>query len=137
MDLARTPSLRRFLRYALVGASTLAFDLCLLYIATSILGIPYYFSTPATFLIAVSINYFISRRFVFYGTKRSIHHGYAYFIIVALLGALATTGLVALLVSFAHLYYLLARVLVAGVIGIVNYLFNLHVNFKVAGMHHE
>ncbi len=136
MDKAQYRSLRRFLCYALVGASTLSFDLVLLYIATSLLGFPYYISTPASFLIAVSINYFISRRYVFKGTERAVHHGYAYFIGVALLGAFITTSLVALLVTSLHLYYLLARILVAGIIGIGNYLFNLHLNFKVAGIHH-
>ena len=126
---------KRFLRYAVVGASTLTFDLALLYVATSLIGIPYYISTPVSFLIAVSINYFISRKHVFVGTERAVHHGYAYFIGFALLGALVTTSLVAALVTFAHLYYLLARVLVAGVVGMANYLFNLYLNFKVAGLH--
>jgi putative flippase GtrA len=130
-----SPAIQRFLRYAVVGVSTLCFDLLLLYIATSLLHIPYYLSTPGAFLIAVSINYFISRTHVFKGTERAIHHGYAYFISVALAGAVLTTSLVALLVTFAHLYYLLARVLVAGVIGIGNYLFNLYVNFRVVGKH--
>lgn len=125
----------RFLRYAGVGVSTLAFDLVLLYAATSVIGIPYYLSTPACFLIAVSINYFISRRHVFTGTERTVRRGYTYFMAFALLGALATTSLVALLVTFAHLYYLFARVFVAGVVGMSNYLFNLYLNFKVAGEH--
>lgn len=135
MHFLKQPSVKRFLRYAVVGVSTLSFDLVLLFIATEFLHIPYYISTAGAFLIAVSINYFISRAHVFKGTERTIHHGYAYFIAVALLGAFLTTSLVTLLVSFAHLYYLLARVLVAGIIGIGNYLFNLHVNFKVAGKH--
>ncbi|MDB5236913.1 MAG: GtrA family protein [Parcubacteria group bacterium] len=125
----------RFLRYAAVGGGTLLFDLCLLYSATSIFGVPYFLSTPGAFLIAVSINYFISRRYVFKGSERLIHHGYAYFILVALAGAAVTTLSVAALVSALHLYYLLARILVAGIIGIGNYLFNLHLNFKVAGKH--
>lgn len=135
MDIAGNPSFTRFLRYAAVGVSTLALDLSLLYAATSLLGIPYYLSTPGAFLIAVSLNYFISRRFVFRGTERAVHHGYAYFIGAALLGALVTTGAVTLFVTFAHLYYLFARVLVAGFVGIANYLFNLYLNFRVAGHH--
>jgi putative flippase GtrA len=130
-----TPAFRRFLRYAIVGVSTLCFDLVLLYGATEFLHVPYYIATFGSFLIAVSINYFISRAHVFKGTDRAIHHGYAYFIGVAIIGALLTTALVTALVTYVHLYYLLARVLVAGIIGIGNYLFNLHVNFKVAGKH--
>lgn len=135
MEYLNRPSVKRFLRYFVVGASTLSFDLLLIYLATEFLHIPYYVSTFGAFLIAVSINYFISRRHVFRGTERKIHYGYVYFIGVALLGSLITTGLTTLLVTYAHLYYLLARLLVAGIVGIGNYLFNLHINFRVAGKH--
>jgi putative flippase GtrA len=129
------PGSLRFVRYSLVGVGTFAIDLALLYVATSIIGIPYYISTPCAFLIAVSINYSISRRFVFGKTERTWHHGYMYFASVAIAGAMATTSLVAFLVSVWGLYYLTARVIVAGVVGIGNYLFNLFINFKVVGKH--
>jgi putative flippase GtrA len=118
-----------------VGVGTLLFDLALLYVATTILSIPYYISTPVSFFIAVSINYAISRSHVFKETVRSWHGGYAYFILVAVGGAVLTTGLVIGLVTYFHLYYLVARVLVASIVGMGNYLINLHFNFKVAGTH--
>jgi len=123
----------RFLRYCAIGVSTFLLDLAMLYVAVSRWGIPYYLATPCTFLIAVSCNYALSRTFVFRGSQRSWHGGYLYFASVALLGAAATTGLVTVFVEFLGIYYLLARVLVAGVIGMVNYLVNLHFNFKVSG----
>ncbi len=135
MSTSLSPALRRFLRYAAIGVSTLAFDLLLIALLTQALGVPYYISTPIGFLIAVSINYFLSRRFVFHGTERRLHHGYAYFMGIALVGALAITGAVYLLVTYLALHYLVARVLVAGVVGMANYLINLYGNFKVAGLH--
>jgi putative flippase GtrA len=129
------PALQRFLRYAIIGVSTLLLDLVMLYIAVSVFGIAYYFATPCSFLIAITCNYMLSRRYVFTGTERSWRLGYAYFALVALLGAGITTGLVAGLVSLYGVFYLFARVLVAGVIGIGNYLFNLFINFRVAGRH--
>lgn len=135
MQWLRAPGTLRFFRYAVVGVSTLLFDLVLLWCLTELLGIPYYVSTPFAFLVAVSINYLLSRAHVFHGTERHIHHGYAYFIGIALLGAFVTTSGVAFLVSFFGLNYLLARVLVAGVVGIGNYLLNLYFNFKVVGHH--
>jgi len=137
MSLFSHPGVRRFLRYSLVGVSTLSFDLLLLYALTQYLSVPYYIGTPIAFLIAVSINYAVSRAFVFHGTKRKVHHGYFYFLSFALLGAVAITGVVTLLVTYVHLYYLVARILVAGVVGIANYLGNLHLNFKVVGVHHD
>lgn len=135
MSFFRSPALHRFLRYALVGGGTFGFDLILLYVVTEYLGVPYYLATAGAFLIAVSMNYFISRRFVFRGTERSLHRGYAYFITIALLGAALTTAGVALLVTYAGLYYMVARVLVAFVVGTINYLSNLFFNFRVVGMH--
>ncbi|HRH55901.1 MAG TPA: GtrA family protein [Candidatus Paceibacterota bacterium] len=131
----RNPALLRFLKYALVGGSTFAFDLLLIWIMTEFLGVPYYWSTALGFLIAVSINYFVSRRYVFKGTARRMHHGYLYFILFAGGGALVITGAVALLVSLLAFHYLVARIAVACVVGTGNYLFNLHYNFKVAGYH--
>lgn len=130
-----SPATIRFMRYAAVGISTLAFDLVLLYVLTEYVGIPYYIGTPLAFLVAVSINYLISRRLVFKGTARNHTTGYTYFIIIALVGATATTTGVAFLVQYGHLYYLLARVLVAGFVGVGNYLANLFFNFKVVGHH--
>ena len=126
----------RFLRYAGVGGSTFAFDLLILWVMTEFLGIPYYISTPLAFAIAVSLNYFASRLLVFQGTERLVHHGYVYFITVAGIGALLITASVAFLIEVLFLHYLVARVVVACVVGILNYLFNLYVNFKVVGRHH-
>lgn len=132
---AHKQTLARFARYLSVGVSTFVLDLGMLYVAVNFLGIPYYLATPGAFLIAVTCNYFISRPFVFKGSTRAWHHGYAYFILLAIAGAAATTVLVAALVSYAHMFYIVARILVAGIIGMVNYLVNLHHNFKVAGKH--
>lgn len=130
-----SPAVKRFLKYATVGGSTFAFDLALLWVMTEVFLVPYLLSTALAFLVAVSINYFVSRRYVFKGTSRRMHHGYVYFILIACGGALAVTGAVALLVTLFSMHYLVARVLVACVVGIGNYLFNLHFNFKVVGHH--
>ena len=137
MKALQSRALRRFGKYALVGGSTFLFDLLLIWVMTEVGGVPYYISTALGFMIAVSINYFVSRRFVFKGTERKIHHGYVYFIAVAGGGALLITGAVTALVATFALHYLVARILVACVVGIGNYLFNLHYNFKVAGHHYE
>ena len=128
-------SIKRFFSYTIVGGSTFAFDLVLLYILTDIGGVPYTVSTPLAFLVAVSINYALSRKFVFHKTTRTHPRGYMYFIGVALLGAFFITGAVLLLTSTLGISYLIARVLVACLVGTLNYLFNLYINFKVAGKH--
>ncbi len=130
-----TPTLQRFITYSAVGVSTFLFDLAMLFVAVHFLKIPYYIATPCTFLIAVSCNYIMSRKVVFTGTERGLYHGYANFAVVALFGAFITTSFVGGLVSLFGLYYLAARIVVAGVVGVGNYLFNLYINFKVVGKH--
>lgn len=131
----KRPAVVRFLKYTAVAGSTFIFDLFLIWIMTEFIGLPYYVSTWIGFVICVSINYFVSRRFVFKGTTRRIHHGYLFFIVVALGGASLVSGAVAFLVTTFSLHYLVARTLVACVVGFGNYLFNLYVNFKVVGQH--
>lgn len=126
---------KRFGRYLIVGVSTFLFDLALLYVAVTVFSVPYYIAVPCSFFIAVSCNYAISRRYVFRGTERAWHHGYLYFGIAAAIGALITTGLLSFLVATFAMHYVTARVLVACVVGVANYVFNLHLSFNVAGKH--
>jgi putative flippase GtrA len=128
-------SLVRFLKYASVGTSTFLFDLFLLYLLIDYIKIHYALATPLAFGVAVSINYFISRRFVFKGTLRSAPAGYGIFMVIALTGMATVTGLMVVFIEVFHLRYLPARIMIAGIVGLWNYFMNLYVNFKVAGQH--
>ncbi|MEK7079924.1 MAG: GtrA family protein, partial [Patescibacteria group bacterium] len=77
----------------------------------------------------------LSRLHGFRGTERSWHAGYGYFLLAAGSGALLSTSGVALLVLIFHLHYLVARILVAGFVGMLTYLINLRFNFRVMGTH--
>jgi putative flippase GtrA len=125
----------RFLKYSLVGVGTFLIDLSILFLATNYIGIPYYIATACSFLIAISINYSISRPFVFKQAKRAWRSGYFYFAGIGIGGALVTTGLVVVLVQYFNLYYIFARILVAGIVGIGNYLIHLYLNLRVANDH--
>jgi putative flippase GtrA len=128
-------ALKRFILYSFIGAGTFAFDLFLLFLFTDIMGMNYLVAVGIAFLIAVSINYILSRQFVFKGTTRGHSEGYSYFIIIAILGLVLVTGSMYVLVELLGVYYLVARVLIACLTGIWNYLMNLFFNFKVAGVY--
>lgn len=129
------PYLRRFLKYAVVGGGTFLFDLCLLYVFTDYVRVNYIIAAGLAFIIAVSINYFLSRRYVFRGSDKQWGTGYLHFLGIALAGMLIVMGGMYLLVGLLHVPYLLARIVIAGVTGVWNYLLNLFVNFKVVGKH--
>ncbi|MFA5997631.1 MAG: GtrA family protein [Candidatus Paceibacterota bacterium] len=126
---------RRFVRYSGVGVGTFLLDLALLFILTDFLQMQYVVATGLAFALAVSLNYVISRATVFRGTLRSHRRGYVNFILFALVGMGASMAGMHVLVSVFALYYIYARIAVAGFVGVWNYLMNLYVNFAVVGKH--
>lgn len=116
-----------------MGVSTFLLDLFLLFLFTDFFGWQYIFSAGVAFIIAVSINYFVSRRFVFRGILRRAGAGYGIFLVIAGAGLVAVTTLMALFVGVFGWHYLISRILIAGIVGFWNYLMNLYVNFKVGG----
>ncbi|MEK7505877.1 MAG: GtrA family protein [Patescibacteria group bacterium] len=125
-------TLTRFIRYSLVGSSTFPIDIALLWFFVSTLGINYLLATGIAFVIAVSINYSINRPWAFYGTRRGFWGGYGFFICVGTFVALLTVLFTGLLTNWAGIHFLIARVLVAGFIGILGFFINLYFIFKVA-----
>lgn len=125
----------RFFKYLKIGVSTFFLDLLLLYVFTDLFVINYLISTGVAFIIAISINYYFSRKFVFTKTLRKVDHGYYTFLLISGTGLFFVLILMAFFVEILSFDYLLSRVLVAGFVGMWNYLMNLYVNFKVAGHH--
>lgn len=123
----------RFIRYSTVGVGTFALDLGLLFLFTDYLGIHYLLSAGLAFVVAVTLNYILSRRHVFSETERPLASGYAYFVGIAFLALVAIIMLMYLAVDILHLNYLVSRIFIAGMVGIGTYLMNLYFNFRVAG----
>jgi putative flippase GtrA len=127
------PAVKRFVKYSTVGVGTFLIDLVLLFLLTDVFSIHYLYAAGIAFLIAVTINYALSRRYVFKGSARSGSVSYVNFLFIAFIGLGFVVGGMYVLVSMFSVSYVLARVFVAGLTGVWNYLMNLYVNFKVAG----
>jgi putative flippase GtrA len=121
----------RFLKYFVVGSTTFVFDLALLFFFADVCHFNYAISAGVAYLIAITINYIFSRRYVFTGTLRSARVGYVIFLVIAGVGFLLVTGFVYIFVQTLGLNLFVSRILVAGIAGIWNYAMNLYVNFKV------
>jgi putative flippase GtrA len=124
---------QRFFRYLCVGGSTFLFDLAFLFTLVNRLHVDYLLATGTSFFIALSVNYAISRRYVFSGSTRTLHFGYAYFLIIALSGLGIVEMAMYFLVGLWHWNYLFARIVIGAFAGLWNYFLNLHMNFRVAG----
>lgn len=123
--------IKRFFKYSTIGVSTFILDLLFLWFLTAVMGIHYLFSTFLAFLVAVSINYFISRKVVFHETERGVGAGYMYFLGIVICGVSLTLGIMYILVNFMQLNIILARIVTSGFIGIFNFLMNDTFNFKM------
>ncbi len=130
-----SPAFTRFFKYSVVGVTTFVFDLLLLFLLVDILQINQVLAAGTAFIIAISINYYVSRHFVFKHSNRPIRSGYVNFISIAFGGLILVTGGMYIMSNLLGWHYLLARTLVAAITGVWNYLMNLYVNFKVVGKH--
>lgn len=121
----------RFTQYSGIGITTFGVDVLLLYVFVEYAEMYYLFATALAFVIAVTLNYYASRHFVFAGTKTSFWAGYVSFIGISLTGMLAMLGLMYVAVSLLGIHYLISRILVAALVGIWNYTMNVFLTFKM------
>ncbi len=122
---------RRFFAYSLVGISTYAIDLIIIYIALTWFAFQATSAIALGFLIGVSLNYFFCYTWVFKDTTRHPLLGYLIFGAAAILGVIIITNSTTFLMSALSLNPYIARTLVAIIVGIANFFFNSFFNFRV------
>ncbi|MEI6563070.1 MAG: GtrA family protein [bacterium] len=130
-------SVERVLKFGVVGVLTFALDLILLYVCIDWLEWNYIIATGIAFTMAVSVNYYGDRRWVFKGTLRSIRAGYVIFMVIGCVGAAIAMVGMSVLVGVFHIHYFASRIAIASLVGLWNYFMNLYVNFQVTGKHGE
>ena len=116
--------------YSLIGGSTFALDL-LLYWYLKQNGINYLSAAAIAFLSSVSLNYIISRSWLFYESNRHFGTGYLYFIAIALTGAVLTVGGLKVLVESEGFDPYTGRVFVGAFVGLFTYTANYFLNFSI------
>jgi len=124
---------KRFLRYTSIGVSTFLLDLLLLFVLIDALQVQYLIATAGAFLVAASLNYGLSRHFVFKKTTQGFVRGYFYFLKWALMGMAFTALLMWVVTEHTSMSVYMSRIVIAGCVGMMTYLGNLYYNFRVAG----
>lgn len=122
--------LRQFVGYSIFGTLAFGIDLSLIYVFTTAAGLTYVLAVPLAFVLSTSLHYALVRHFVFHRTARSHMHGYGFFMTIMLTNALLVTALVAVLVELAGLNLYVARIGVAGCIGLISFFLNARYNFR-------
>ena len=124
------PYWKKLFWYSLIGGSTFTLDL-LLYWYLKNDGVDYLFAAAVSFLFSVSINYIISRAWLFHESERHFGTGYLYFIVIASTGAVLTVLALKHLVEHEGFDPYIGRVFVSIFVGLFNYTANYFFNFSI------
>ncbi|MEK7639454.1 MAG: GtrA family protein [Patescibacteria group bacterium] len=122
---------KRFIKYTTVGTGTYLFDVFLIYLFRTFGHLPDGTAVALGFIIAVSVNFLFSYFWVFQGTRRTKLLGYAYFVGLATIGLFIIVNGTLYLHQNLNLNLYLARTIIAGLVGTMNFLINTFFNFKM------
>jgi putative flippase GtrA len=125
------PTLVLFAKNSAAGAVAFALDLALLWLLVERGGWAAMPAAAIAFIVAASLHYALARRFVFAGSTRGVASGYLFFLVNAGIGLVVTLGLFAMLIEWAGLPWMLARLLSSLKAGILGFTLNAVFNFRV------
>lgn len=107
----------QFFRYFITSGLSFVIDFSVLWGLTELGGIHYLISTPIAYLTGMVINYLASDSWVFKGreVKDKKHKEFSIFIIIGLSGMVLNQGMMLVLTEFMGLYFMISRVISAGI----------------------
>lgn len=122
--------IRQFSRYTFAGLLMLIANLLLVWFFTRFFWLHYLLSCAIAFIAESFIGFYVNREWTF---KSSIHfkRGYIRFLIIALYSLIAILFITYGLITFLALKYVWARTISSIVTGIIGYVLDLKITFKI------
>jgi putative flippase GtrA len=117
-------------RNTVVSTFVFLIGLALLWLLVEFAHVDKLLAAGATFLVANSLHYALGRAWIYRGTQRGMASGYGLFLINAMIGLGITIALFDLFIRYTAIHYLVSRVLVSVVAGLVMFLSNAILNFR-------
>jgi putative flippase GtrA len=121
---------KRLSRYALSSGLSVGIDFGLLFIFVHFFSWHYLGAATLSFTLGHSINYLVSRHFNFKHVDREHLLAYLLFVGFGLIMLGVTLILLGLTVSKFGWHYLVAKLVVGLIVGMLNFLFNYYITFK-------
>ncbi len=121
---------RQFGTFALVGLTGTALHYSLLYLLVEFGGVGPLVASGCGALIGLLVNYFLNHGLTF-KSDQSHYRAFPKFVLIASIGLAINLALMALLVNRLQIYYMLAQVLVTGVVLVWNFLANRFWTFRM------
>ncbi|WP_088182613.1 GtrA family protein [Sphingobium sp. Z007] len=117
-------------RNTIVSCFVFGVSIAMLWVLVEFFGVRQVVAAGIGFVAANSLHYALGRSWIFRGTDRAVASGYVYFLATGGLGLAVTMGLYALLLHYTPIHYLVARILVSVIAGLVMFAFNALLNFR-------
>lgn len=112
----------QFLRFSIVGITAFTIDYGIMILLTELFAVPYMYSTTISFVASVIFNYFASMHFVFVRKDNiSRKREFTIFVVLSLLGLLWNDVFMWLTVEYLYMDYRIAKILVAAVVSVWNF----------------
>ena len=108
-------------RFVLVGGACFVLDYGLLYVLTEYVGLYYLLSAGISFSVSVFVNYWPCLACVFRGADAQTRRAKMLFFGSSIAGLGLNQLLMWLLVDCAHIYYMIAKLIAAGIVMVWNY----------------
>ncbi len=114
------------------AVSTVVFliGLACLWALVEFAGIDEVIASGIGFALANTLHYTLARTWIFRGTDRKLASGYAFFVLNGLFGLAMTMALMAVLLEYTPINYLIARILVSVIAGLTMFVINAVWNFR-------
>ncbi|MFH0952025.1 MAG: GtrA family protein [Patescibacteria group bacterium] len=102
-------TVKQFIKFSMVGVSNTIFDFSIYIILTRALGLNILIANAIAFIIAVTWSYFANKWWTFRDTSKQTTSQYTKFIFISLIGLGLNETILSILVFYAGLWDLLAK----------------------------
>lgn len=123
--------IKRLIKYTATGCVSLTADFFILAFLTEIVHLYYLISVICSFTLSNLISYIVNRQWGFKDTKSHAYGAYLRFLFFSMAGLIMTVFLMWVFVEKLGVYYLISRIIVSGIAGIVTFILHSLFTFKV------
>ncbi len=123
-----------YIKYVISGGTAAGVDLLILYILTDIFNIWYLLSAGLAFIVAFFVSFYMQKFWTFRDNNRErIYQQMSLYLMVGFLNLGINTGGMYIFVDKIHMMYILAQIIMGGIIAISNFLIYKFVIFSARG----
>lgn len=119
-----------FIGYVLFAGIATVVDMGILYFLTKFAGLFYLLSATISYTLGIITNYSLNKKYNFENKDKRVIRQFSIFVSIALIGLLLNNLILFLLVHFAHMWFMFAKVISIGLVMFWSFFGHKHVTFR-------